>query len=63
MFSPTVLPVLSLSSRELEEKELVQEHADTFVRALHGHVPTLVPLNNVGLPIRVRRQPRRGQGP
>ncbi|CAN0499611.1 unnamed protein product [Ectocarpus sp. 12 AP-2014] len=51
-------------SRETEEG-LARGHADTF-RSLNRHhggsVPSLVPLNNVGLPVRLRQQPRRAQG-
>lgn len=51
-------------SREAEEG-LARGHADTFRSLNHHHggsVPSLVPLNNVGLPVRLRQQPRRAQG-
>ncbi|CAM9522040.1 unnamed protein product, partial [Pylaiella littoralis] len=53
-----------LGSREAEEREVARKHANTHVTnagVYHhgGGVPALVPLNNVGLPVRLRRQPRR----
>lgn len=48
------------SSREAEERDLARGHANAFVNnpSPHSGGPALVPLNNVGLPVRLRRQPR-----
>lgn len=61
----TLLPaavMYRVRQRDVGQGQVQGGHTGPFVPGAHQGVPALVPLNNVGMPVRFRQQPRRNQG-